>query len=128
MSDELANEQEPENPIEARRSLWRLDMEYSRARKELRELRRKMPGLNKAKRVAYARAFLTAEGPMDIRKQKAELAQADAVFDRDACEQEIEACQDYMWELKGRAENMRAINSNLKEEIRGFGGRYDGHP
>jgi hypothetical protein len=120
--------EEPLTPAEAARALWLLDQEADRTRAELKLLRKKIPGLNKAYVVTRARAFLESEGPIEVRKNLAILAAADALFQKEACEQEMEACREHIFGLKDRAENVRAINSNLKEEIRGLGGRYDGHP
>ncbi len=110
--------EEPQNPAEAARALWELDRNAAQVRLELKALRKKLPALNKVHRVTYARALLGSDGPMDVRKQKAVVASADALFDKEACEQEMEACKDHLWEFVRRAENVRAINSNLKEELR----------
>lgn len=120
--------EEPRTPAEAARALFLIDQEVTEVTAELKAARRRLPGLNKAKRCVYAEAFLRAQGAEHFRKQTAELAVADAAFQRDACEQEMAACQDKLWELKGRSENVRAINSNLKEELRSLGSRYDDQP
>ena len=117
--------EEPQNPAEAARALWEIDQNATAVRLELKVLRKKLPALNKVHRVTYARALLESEGPMDVRKQQAVIASADALFAKEACEQEMEACKDHLWEFVRRAENVRAINSNLKEEIRTFGSRYE---
>lgn len=120
--------EEPTTPAEAARALWLIDQEVTQVTAALRVERKKMPALNKVKRRVYAEAFLRAQGPEHFRKQTAELAVAEAAFQRDTCEQEMAACTDKLWELKGRSENVRAINSNLKEELRSLGSRYDDQP
>lgn len=83
----------PRTPAEAARLIWENDRAIDRVTEELRELRLKLPGLIKAKRLAYAEAFLAAQGAENFRRQKAEEASAEAAFERDLCEQEIEACR-----------------------------------
>lgn len=126
MSDDIvapaaAMGEEPRTPAEAARALWQIDRETVRVTAALKAQRRRLPKLNKVRREAYAKAFLQAQGPEHFRRQTAELAASAASFDRDACEQEMEACKDKLWELKQRAENVRAVNSNLKEELRTLG-------
>jgi hypothetical protein len=110
--------EEPQTPAAAAKVLWWLDEEARKVTEELRGLRLEMPALNRARREAYARSFLSTQGAEHFRKQTAELAASDQTFARDVCEQRMEACRDRLWELKGKAENVRAINSNLKEELR----------
>jgi hypothetical protein len=115
------NGEYPRNPTEAARLLWENDRFIDEVTAELRQLRLRLPHLIKAKRLAYARAFLTAQGAEHYRRQKAEEASAEEAFARDLCEQEIEACRERMWNLRGHSEDLRAINSNLKEELRALG-------
>lgn len=112
---------EPRTPLEAAHALWLIDQEVTAVTAALKKQRLLFPKLIRARREAYARAFLKAQGPEHFRKQTAELAASEASFARDTCDQEMEACKDKLWELKGRSENVRAINSNLKEELRALG-------
>ncbi len=122
------NEAFPETPLEAAREMWLADREAKAQVDELKALRAAYPHLVKAKRLTYARAFLQAQGPEYFRKQTAELAVADAAFQLDTCDQQIEACKDEIRRLGKLSEDLRAINSNLKEELRTLGSTYDGHP
>lgn len=117
----VVDRDQPRTPAEAARAMWENDREIAEVTSNLRQLRDRMPGLLKARRLAYARAFLTAQGPEYFRKQTAEQAAAEASFAVDTCEQEMEACRDRLRDLRGVSEDLRAINSNLKEELRTLG-------
>lgn len=115
------NDNPPSTPLEAARAIWEADQEAKRVVSDLKELREQYAPLAKRKRVTFAQAFLSTQGPEYFRKQTAELAVADAAFALDALNQRIDACQDEIWRLKGLSEDLRAINSNLKEELRALG-------
>ena len=117
----VVDREQPHTPAEAARAMWENDREIARVTADLRALRDQMPALLKARRMTYARAFLTAEGPEYFRKQKAEQAVVEATFAVDTCDQKMEACRDRLRDLRGVAEDLRAINSNLKEELRTLG-------
>ena len=120
----LSEQASPETPTDAARLLWETDQEKDAVTRYLRSLRRQMPPLLKAHRLAYARAYLGGEGPIEDRKRAAEEATVDEWFEVEMKQQEIEACKDTLRDLVGRAEDLRAINSNLKEELRNLGATY----
>lgn len=108
----------PLNPAEAARVLWQIGLEIDTKTADLIELRRKRPNLDRARRLAYARSFLSSDGTVDSRKLKAELAADEAKFALEVHDQEMEACKDALRALRDRSEIGRAVNSNLKEELR----------
>lgn len=121
MERPLLSEQEvPQTPAEAARLLWEVDQEKDAVTRYLRSLRRQMPKLLKAHRLAHARSYLGGQGSIEDRKRAAEVAAIEEWFAVETAEQEIESCKDTLKDLAGRAEDLRAINSNLKEELRTF--------
>jgi hypothetical protein len=112
----------PLTPVEAGRVLWQIGQDIDAETNELIRLRKELPALLRARRLAHARAFLEAEGSIETRKQLAEIATADVKFEVDVLEQKMESCKDKLKALRDRSEIGRAINSNLKEELRVLGG------
>ncbi|WP_236789659.1 hypothetical protein [Amycolatopsis sp. GM8] len=98
--------------------LWLIGVEIDQKTTDLIELRRKRPQLDRDRRLAYARAFLSNEGTVESRKLKAELAADEAKFALETHDQEIAVCLDALKALRDRSEIGRSINSNLKEELR----------
>lgn len=110
----------PLNPAEAARVLWEIDQEMTGHTRELVALRLQLASLAREARLAHARAFLSAEGSIEAKKQIAAIAADDAKFALEVHEQKIEAKRDLLKTLQQRSEIGRAINSNLKEELRVF--------
>lgn len=110
----------PLTPAEAARVLWQIGQAIDAQTKELVRLRRLRPNLTRARRRAYARSFLSSSGTLDYRKQTAEMAADEAQFALEVHDQEMEACKDELRALRERSEIGRALNSNLKEELRTF--------
>jgi hypothetical protein len=114
------NDGPPLTPAEAARVLWQIGQEIDAKTAELIELRRERAGLDRAKRQAYARSFLSTTGTADYRRQTAEMASDEARFRLEVHDQAMEACKDALKALRDRSEIGRALNSNLKEELRTF--------
>lgn len=111
----------PLNPADAARVLWEIDQEMTEHTRELVALRLDLAPLARAAKLAHARAFLSAEGSIEAKKQIAAIAADEAKFALDVHEQKIEAKRDLLKTLQQRSEIGRAINSNLKEEMRNYG-------
>lgn len=118
----MTNDREhpPLTPAEAARVLWQIDRDLDEHTKELVALRLDLPKLAKSARLSYARTFLSFEGSIEARKQQAIVASDEARFALETHEQMIEARKDSLKTLRDRSEIGRAINSNLKEELRIF--------
>jgi hypothetical protein len=114
------NQGPPLTPAEAARVLWEIGQQIDAKTAELIGLRGERAGLDRAKRTAYAREYLSTEGTLEYRKQRALLAADQATFDLEVHDQRIEACKDALRALRERSEIGRSINSNLKEELRSF--------
>lgn len=112
----------PLTPADAARALWQIDQELDTHTKELVRLRLEFAQKAKDARMAYAKAFLTSDGSIEARKQQAILASEDAKFALEVHDQMIEARKDSLKTLRDRSEIGRALNSNLKEELRILGG------
>jgi hypothetical protein len=110
----------PLTPAEAAKVLWQIGLDIDAKTRELIELRRRRPLLDRDRRMAYARCFLSTDGTLDYRKQRSEVAADEAKFALEAHDQEMEACKDALRALRDRSEIGRSINSNLKEELRTF--------
>lgn len=110
----------PLTPAAAAKVLWLIGQDIDAQTAELIRLRQQRAGLDRARRLAYARSFLSTEGTAEYRKQKAEMAADEAKFALEAHDQEMEACKDALRALRDRSEIGRSINSNLKEELRTF--------
>lgn len=91
---------------------------------ELRTLGEVVANAKKDAKVAYAQAFLSAEGPMDIRKQEAELAAADARLRVDIAEQELSACKEALKAIHAMIDVGRSLSATTRDEMRmaGVGG------
>lgn len=101
--------------------LWEIGQEIDAKTTELIALRRKRPYLDRTRRLAYARTYLSTDGTLEYRKQKSEVVADSAKFALEAHDQEMEACKDALRALRDRSEIGRAVNSNLKEELRTLG-------
>lgn len=66
--------------------------------------------------VAFARAFLTSEGAMDVRKQQAVLDTADHKLDAEIAEQKVRACRERIRTIRDQIEVGRSLNSAVKAE------------
>ena len=67
--------------------------------------------------VDFARSFLTSEGAMDIRKQRAVLAAADTRFAAEAAAQKVRACKERIRTIRDQIEISRSLNSAIRSEF-----------
>lgn len=111
----------PQNPREAAEALWALNVEMDGHSRALEKIRLTLPGLARTARLTEAEAFLSSTGSVESRKREAVLAADEAKFALETAEQTIEARRDRLRTLTVESENIRSINSNLKEELRVFG-------
>lgn len=105
-------------PVEAAKVLWEIGQAIDAKTADLIALRRERARLDRDKRLAYAREYLSTEGTLEYRKQRALMAADAATFALEVHDQKIEACKDALRALRERSEIGRALNSNLKEELR----------
>lgn len=67
--------------------------------------------------VAYARAFLTCEGAMDVRKQQAVLDVASVKLTAEIAEQKVRACRERIRTLRDQLEIGRSIGAAIRTEL-----------
>lgn len=72
---------------------------------------------------AYAKAFLTADGPVEMKKQQALLATAERRLDAQLAEVGVEACKERIRSLRARIEIGRSLNAAQRTEasLAGYG-------
>jgi hypothetical protein len=86
---------------------------------ELQALGKEAADARKRAKVAYAEAFLSAQGnPMDVRKQIAELAAADAKFEADVAEQMVSACKEALKAMHAAIDVGRSLSATSRDEMR----------
>lgn len=69
-----------------------------------------------AYRVEFARAFMTTEGSMDVRKYSAELVTADASLRAELDEQKLRAARESIKVLRDRLEIGRSLSAIMRME------------
>lgn len=105
-------------PLEIAKRLIVLNRHMYAKVNELNVLGEKAAQAKKDAKVAYARAFLSAEGPMDVRKQEAELAAAEAKFAADAAEQEVSACKEALKAMHAAIDVGRSLSATSRDEMK----------
>lgn len=71
--------------------------------------------------VAFARAFLTAEGAMDIRRQIAMERAADKRWAADVAERKVAACKEAIRALHLKIDVGRTASANVRAELTALG-------
>ena len=100
--------------INLSRELRALVIEYKR-------LGRKAAGARKDAEVAFARAFMTASGPMDERRQIAMDAAADARFKADLADREVASCKAAIQALHADIDVARTLSATTRDELKTLG-------
>lgn len=67
--------------------------------------------------IAFSRAFLTSDGPMDVRKHKAVLATEALRLDADIADQVLRACRGRIATIKVQIETGRSLSAALRAEV-----------
>jgi hypothetical protein len=67
--------------------------------------------------VAYARAYMGSEGPVEERKQRAIESTADQRFVADLTDREVASCKEAIRALHARIEIGRTLASNVRAEV-----------
>jgi hypothetical protein len=76
--------------------------------------------------VAFARAFLGAEGAMDVRRQIAMRDAADKRFGADIAERKVSACKEAIRALHLKVDVGRTASANVRAELTALGGGSEG--
>jgi hypothetical protein len=86
---------------------------------EMRQLCGQKAAAHKEATTLYAKAMLSTEGPVEIRKAAAKLAAADAQFDYDVADELISTCRQALMAAHDDFEAVRSINSDMRSERSG---------
>jgi len=78
-------------------------------------------GTRRDAEVAFARAFLNAEGAMDTRRQVAMLQAADKRFGADIAERKVAACKEAIRALHLKIDVGRTASANVRAELAALG-------
>lgn len=70
-----------------------------------------------AHEVAHSRAFLSAEGPIEERKQKAVLECAELKLEKEVAAQKVRACNARIRALRDRLEVGRSLNAAVRSQF-----------
>lgn len=105
-------------PTEVAKALIVLSRQMYEKNRELRELGKTAAAKRKDAKVAYAKAFLEADGPMDIRRQIAELAAAEAKFEAEVAEQEVSACKEALKNMHAVVDIGRTLSATTRDEMK----------
>jgi phage shock protein A len=69
-----------------------------------------------AHRVAYARAFIEAQGPVDVRKNLATVKCETLAFEWDIAEQKVRACKQRLRTLESQIDIARSLGATIRSE------------
>lgn len=67
--------------------------------------------------IAFSRAFLASDGPMDVRKHKAVLATEALRLDADIADQVLRACRGRIATIRVQIDTGRSLSAALRAEI-----------
>lgn len=104
------------SPGDVTRTLSTISKEIDETTAELADLDLAAVKARAALGKAHAKAFLSAEGSMDIRKYTAELEVADLKFAAEVADQELRACNGRLKALRDRLEVGRSIGALVRLE------------
>lgn len=80
------------------------------------QVAQELPLLRKQYRLAYAEAYLTAEGTVEDRRQQAVRASVDALFEMEVCEQRLRAARDQVDTLRTQISTYQSIGTAIRAE------------
>lgn len=98
------------------RRLVELSLLLDKATEEVDRLDDAAVQLKGANRVAYAKAFLNAVGPMDVRRETAILESQSEWFAFEMADQKVRACKERIRTLREQIEIARSLSAALRSE------------
>lgn len=117
----MSTQTEPLTTLEVVRRLSELSKKLAAKTDEIAVLDEAAVRARAAHEVAYARAFLTADGAMDVRKQRAVLDCADAKFAAELAEQKVRAAREAIRTLRDQLDVGRSIGAATRAEFAASG-------
>lgn len=110
--------QPPMTPNEIARGLIALGRSLDTLVTEYRDLGEQAANAKRDAEVAYADAFMRAEGTVEERKQAAILASADARYAAELAERKTAGCREAIRALHARIEIGRTLSATTRDEMR----------
>lgn len=107
----------PQTATDVAAGLAAIARQLDQAVKDLRTLDEESARSRSRFEVSFARAFLSAEGPMDIKKQTAVLATADQKLDAEIADSRLRAQRSLIDALKVRIDVGRSMGTAIRSEI-----------
>lgn len=89
--------------------------------KEFKQLGVDAATAKRASEVAYARAFMTAVGPIEERKQTALAEAAEQRFHADLAERSVAGCKEALRAIHARIEVGRTLSATTRDELKTLG-------
>lgn len=117
----MSTQTEPLTTLEVVRRLSELSKKLAAKTDEIAVLDEAAVRARAAHEVAYARAFLTCDGPMDIRKQTAIEDCADLKFAAELAEQKVRAAREAIRTLRDQLDVGRSIGAATRAEFAASG-------
>lgn len=105
------------SPAAIERRMAQLETELDQAVGEYRTLGEAAAAAAKAEEMAYAEAFLRADGSMDLRKQKALLATVEVRFDRRVADHKVAVQKQILYKLHDEVDLTRSRGANARKEM-----------
>lgn len=106
------------NPNDIARGLIKLGKALDELVKEYRDFGDAVAEAKRAAEVAYAEAYMRAEGTVEDRKQAAILASADARYDAELAERKVAGCREAIRAVHARIEVGRTLSATTRDEMR----------
>jgi hypothetical protein len=107
----------PANLSEIAQRLSELSRDLDKQTGEAEGLDLKAVRAKHAYEIAYANAFLTSDGAMDVRKQKAILATDRDKLDAEIAEQVLRACRARIGTIKVQIDTGRSLSAAIRAEV-----------
>lgn len=104
------------SPAAIERRMAELETELDSAVTQYRTLGEAAALAAKHEEMAYARAFLGAEGSMDLRKQKALLDTVEVRFDRRVADHKVAVQKQILYKLHDEVDLVRSRGANARKE------------
>jgi hypothetical protein len=89
--------------------------------KEYKRLGAAAADAKKSAEVAYARAYMQSEGPVEERKQAALTAASEERFKADLAEREVAGCKEALRAIHARIEVGRTLSATTRDELKTLG-------
>ena len=108
-------------PNQIAANLMQLTRDLDALVREFKALGAKAAEAKRTAEVAYARAFMQAEGPVEERRQTALQKAAEERFLADLAEREVAGCKEAIRAIHARIEVGRTLSATTRDELKTLG-------